>query len=234
MDKISIEYIFKFPCGEPRSYCVQLDKHTLEYIDDAAQTLPEWTVLTSHQCPNCPLNIASSPYCPIAVNLVKLVDMCQDVNSYEQLELTIVTAERNVSSTTTAQHGISSLFGLIMAASPCPHTQYFKPMARYHLPLASQEETLYRAASMYLLAQYFRSKQGQKADFELQGLSEVYRNMQTVNAALAKRLKAAISNDSTINAIILLDLFAKTIPYDLDDSLDEMNNLFQSYLSWVP
>jgi hypothetical protein len=30
-----------------------------------------------------------------------------------------------------------------------------KPMARFHLPLASEEETIYRATTMYLLAQYF-------------------------------------------------------------------------------
>jgi hypothetical protein len=186
VDNLEIEYHLKFSCGNSRSYRIHLDQNSFDYLDDSKQVLPEWTELSYQQCSNCSLNAAEFPHCPVAVNLVKLVDLCKDINSYDQLELTVISSERTVSKTTSVQHGISSLFGLIMAASPCPHTQYFKPMARYHLPLASQEETLYRAASMYLLAQYFKFKQGQIPDFELHGLSEIYRNMQLINSALAK------------------------------------------------
>ena len=37
-----------------------------------------------------------------------------------------------------------------MALSGCPVLEQLKPMARFHLPFASVEETIYRAASMYL------------------------------------------------------------------------------------
>jgi hypothetical protein len=42
-----------------------------------------------------------------------------------------------------------------VATSGCRYTAYFKPMARFHLPFANEEETAYRAISMYLLSQRF-------------------------------------------------------------------------------
>ena len=62
-----------------------------------------------------------------------------------------------------------------MATSGCPHMDFFKPMARFHLPLANAEETVYRATSMYLLAQYFLQREGKEADMELEGLKKYIR-----------------------------------------------------------
>jgi len=85
-------------------------------------------------------------------------------------------------------------------------------MARFHLPFADVDETLYRATSMYLLAQYFRQQEGKAGDFELEGLKHIYDNIQLVNAAVADRLRAATKTDATVNAIIILDTFAQAIP----------------------
>ena len=52
---------------------------------------------------------------------------------------------------------IRSLIGLIMALSGCPHMEFFKPLARFHLPWASLEETTLRSASIYLLMQFFKN-----------------------------------------------------------------------------
>jgi hypothetical protein len=71
--------------------------------------------------------------------------------SYDTIRLDVTTRERFISQDTTAQRGISSLLGLLIATSGCPHTRFLRPMARHHLPFASCEETLYRAASMYAL-----------------------------------------------------------------------------------
>lgn len=149
--------------------------------------------------------------------------------SYDKVRLEVTTPERTISKDTTAQIGISSLLGLIIATSACPHTGAFKPMARFHLPFSSEPETIYRATSMYLLAQYFLRKQGGEADLDLKGLTAIYRNIETVNKALASRLRAASEQDAAVNAIVLLDLFAKILPYTIDDSLDEINHLFSPF-----
>ena len=53
---------------------------------------------------------------------------------------------------TSAQQAMSSVLGLIMATSGCPWTDRLRPMARFHLPFASEAETLYRSVGMFLLA----------------------------------------------------------------------------------
>lgn len=207
-----------------------LDVKTLNLIDDTLENLSSWTNLDFHQCPNCLLTIKNHQNCPVASHLVNLMKFCKRLLSYDLIHVDIVTPERIISKDTTAQKGISSLLGLIMATSGCPHTSFFKPMARFHLPFATEEETVYRATSMYLLAQYFLRKQGQKADLELEGLSKIYYNIQIMNNAMAERLRAINDKDSAINALILLDIFAKTLPDAIEDSLNEIRYLFKPYL----
>jgi len=226
----AIEYRFRFPDGRRERYDLRIDAATLELQQEQPDT-PPWTSLDFHQCPNCPLEPARHSHCPAAVALVRLVDSCARLVSYDRLAVEIVTPERIISNEIPAQRGVSSLMGLILATSGCPRTAFFKPMARFHLPLASEEETIYRAASMYLLAQYFLRKDGATADLDLEGLKAIYADLHTVNRTLADRLRHAIEEDSTINALILLDLFAKNIPFVIEDSLEEIRYLFAPFLA---
>jgi hypothetical protein len=123
------------------------------------------------------------------------------------------------------------MMGLVIATSGCPRTAFFKPMARFHLPLASKEETIFRATSMYLLAQYFLKKDGHFADLELKGLRRIYDNMQIINRATVERLRAATKTDSSINAIVILDNYAKSMPFAIEKSLEDIRYLFSSFLT---
>jgi len=230
METLNILYIFRFPGGREESYALNLDAHTLDLLDQSPDKPPPWTRLDFHQCPNCPLSVDTHPHCPLAVGLENLVTRCKTVLSYDRIHIDVITPERTMSGDTTSQRGISSLMGLITATSGCPHAGFFKPMARFHLPLASEEETIYRAAAMYLLAQYFLRKQGRQADLELGGLKAIYDNIHTVNIAMAERLRSASDEDATVNAVILLDIFAKALPYTIEDSLEDIRYLFTHFL----
>lgn len=165
------------------------------------------------------------------LNLVDIVKRFDHILSYDEISMEVIMDERCISRRTTAQRGLSSLMGIVIASSGCPHTVFFKPMVRFHLPLASEEETLYRATSMYLLAQYFLQKEGKKADFELHGLEQIYNNIHLLNTAIAERLRAASKTDSSVNAIIMLDMYAKAMPYAIEESLEEIRYLFTPYLT---
>jgi hypothetical protein len=82
---------------------------------------------------------------------------------------------------------------------------------------------------MYLLAQYFLYKSGKPYSLELDNLSNIYRNLQVVNRALASRLKAAISDDAAVNGIILLDLLGQSVSWSIEDGLEHMRYLFDHY-----
>jgi hypothetical protein len=216
----NVLYHFRFADGHNASCAVEAQPSA-----DPAE-LPSWTALAFQQCPNCPLQPASTPHCPMAVRFLPLVDMMGKLRSYEQVEVCVETAERSVSKTTTIQRGIGALMGLLSASSGCPHTAFLRPMAHYHLPFASEDETIYRAASTYLLGQYLLAQQGGEPDWTLTGLKAHYLALQTVNAAMANRLRHAVEEDGAINAFILLDLLAKALPYSIDDRLEEIKATF--------
>jgi len=226
-----IRYCFRMPDNSREDFKFELNPLNLELKDNIPQRLPVWAKLDFHQCPNCPLDVVTHPHCPLAANIVHIVQRFDGLLSYEKIKVDVITEERRITQQTTAQIGISSMMGLVIATCGCPQTTFFKPMAWFHLPLASEEETILRATSMYLLAQYYKQKEGWIADFEFEGLARIYLNMQIVNLSIAKRLREAVITDSSINALVLLDNFAQTLPFVIEESLEEIRHLFSPFLN---
>lgn len=230
MHNTIIQYHFRKTDNTREDFRFELDGASLELISNMPDNPPAWTELDFHQCSNCLLQITCHPYCPLAVNMVNIINRFEDLISYDEIRVDVITQERCISQLTTAQIGISSMLGMVIATCGCPHAAFFRPMARFHLPLASKEETIFRATSMYLLAQYFLKKAGRTADLELEGLTRIYDNMQIINIAIVERLRAATKTDSSINAIVILDNFAKSLPYAIEKSLEDIRYLFSPYL----
>lgn len=227
---LEIQYIFRFADGRELSFPLRLDATTLDPSVPPTPSPPEWTRLGFHRCPHCPLHEEEHPHCPLARSLVGTVSLLGDVLSYAEVDAEVITPERRIQRHTSAQNGISAMMGLIIATSGCPHMAFFKPMARFHLPFATEEETMYRAASMYLLGQYFRQQQGLPAEMGFDGLLQLYRHVEVVNRAMANRLRAAAREDGTVNALVLLDMYAKTLPIVVEETLHELQPLYTAYL----
>ena len=75
---------------------------------------------------------------------------------------------------------------------------------------------------MYLRAQYFRKHAGEDAELNVNGLREIYKNLELVNRHVAERLRNAAVQDSALNAVIIFDGYAKTLPYSVEPSLEEL------------
>jgi hypothetical protein len=229
MNVIEIEYRFEMDNGQCQVFNAALDSTSLRMLNTPKTLYPPWCELGFHQCPICPLDEIT--HCPAATNMAGLVERFDQLLSYDTTTVSVTMDERTTFSRTSVQRGICSLMGLLMAASDCPFTAFFKPMARFHLPFATTEETIWRAASIYLMAQYFLQQKGEGADLSFDGLSRIYRQIQIVNSSFAKRLRHACSRDSMINAIVLLDMFAKSMPHAIDQSLEQLRGLFTPYLA---
>jgi len=222
-------YQFNFTDKESLELKLDVDPLTMELkINDKEP--PLWAALDFNQCPNCPLSSETNAFCPVAKNLVPLLHISNTLVSYDEVNVIITTANRTFSADTTMQRAVSSILGLIMATSPCPFTEFLKPMARFHLPLATEEETLYRTTSMYMLAQHFKSQQDIDYEIGFKGLIDIYANLKIINRALANRIRAAIEQDATVNAIILLDLLSQAVTWSIEDKLEELQPLFSTYL----
>jgi hypothetical protein len=221
----SFHYRLRGPAGFAHELKVVIDGATLECIEPAPATRP-WTELGCHQCPNCPLDRSVEPLCPFAARIEPVVVPLGALLSHDRVEIEADCGDRRVVGATSAQAAASSLIGLIGATSGCPLTAFLKPMAWFHLPLATEEETVFRAAASYLLGQYFAFEQGRQPDWELAGLKHQYEELHTVNIAMAARLRQAVERDASVNAIVCLDLFAKAVPWSIEDFFDSLRWLF--------
>ncbi len=229
-ETFSIIYQFELPDNQTENFELIFDEETIEILPDKQTDAPFWTDLTYHQCPHCPLTQESHPQCPVALNLSTAINRFDRLMSFEMVDVKVISSERQVLQKTSAQEGISSLMGLLIAGSSCPLTHFFKPMARFHLPFANKDETMWRAAATFLLARYFTDEGLQDDDMTLEGLIKIYDDIAILNDYVVERLRAATSRDSAVNALVHLDVYAKFLTPPLEDTLDHIKPIFTSFL----
>lgn len=229
MEELIYTYIFNLGNGKEKEFRVRLDSETLNCIQPKETVNPEWTRLEYAKCRNCPLTSSQNEFCPIAVNLVGPITFFKDSISYEKADVLVKTKERDIFAKTTIQKGLSCLIGIYMTTSGCPIMEKLKPMVYQHLPFASPEETIYRATSMYLLGQYFLNKEGKTPDWELKGLVKIYEEIRIVNQDICKRLRDAANEDASVNAVIILNVFADMLPFSIERGLNKLKHLFSPY-----
>jgi hypothetical protein len=222
------QYKFEFENAITIDFNVVLDEHSLELLGANDGPKPEWTRLGFSQCENCPLS-KDVEYCPVAVNLSKIVDTFRTSLSFESTVVTVKTPERTYVKKTTLQKGISSTIGIFMATSNCPVMDKMRPMARFHLPFATYIETFYRSVSAYLTAQFLISRKGAVPDWTLNRLLEYYKAINVVNKGMSNRLAKATESDANVNAVVILHSFGDGISYFIQDGLEEIEPMFSVY-----
>ncbi|MBI5238990.1 MAG: hypothetical protein HY926_00815 [Elusimicrobia bacterium] len=227
---MKIGYRFGLKDGQECRFDLSLDPRTLSLVPPAGEP-PEWARLGNKQCPNCPLSVERHPYCPVARNLGPVIAEFARRISFEEADISILTESREYRRRAPLQNGISSLIGLMMVTSGCPHLDKLRPMVYTHLPFSTTEETTYRAISMYLLAQYLRRQRGLEPDWDLSGLVRSYEAISVVNKHFVERLKTIKLEDASLNAVVKLDCFAAmTATLIAAQSLVGVESLFASYL----
>lgn len=224
---VSVTYRF-FPPGES-VIIVPLS------FDDATYRLhlpedprrPDWARLGCQRCGNCPLAEGDAPYCPTALALAQFLPNFASRVSYEKAVVEVETPNRIIVSKATFQAGIASLIGLVSATSGCPHTRFLRPMARFHLPFANEQETVFRSLSAHLLGLFVTARlSGTKVDLTLADLKADYARLSIVNAALAERLRASVTKDAALNAVIILESFAQIAPENIEGGFEDILHCF--------
>jgi hypothetical protein len=223
------QYKFEFENGPEINFDVELNAQTLELINKDGTPKPEWTKLAYDQCENCPLSPAVE-YCPVAVNLARIVETFRNDVSYESTLVTVKTPERTFVKKTTLQKGLSSIIGVFMATSNCPVMDILRPMARFHLPFATSIETFFRSISTYLTGQFIRAAKGLEPDWNLQKLLVHYKAINSVNKGMSSRLMNASKQDASVNAVVILHSFGDGISYFIQRELEDIEPLFSAYL----
>jgi len=189
----------------------------------------DWTRLAFHKCSHCPFNQEDFPFCPLASAIDGIISKIHNFLSYDEVHAQVEFKNRIVSSNIAVQGALSSLLGLIIPASGCPHTKYFRPLSRFHQPFADTEETIYRASTMFLLAQYFIHKKSGCIPTDFARLATIYNNIHIVNTQICKRLREFCKNDSPLNAITILDMLTVSIQSALKHDLGKFESFFSVF-----
>jgi hypothetical protein len=225
-DSHRIRYRFDLPDGSQKFLDFTFDAADFRLSNPAPAEPPFWTDLSFNQCANCPLNAAEHPHCPAALQMAAAIEPLKALVSIDTVGVTVTQSERTIYAETTAQQAMSSVLGLIMATAGCPWTDRFRPMARFHLPFASEAETVYRSVGMFLLA---RELTGASRLHGFAALEELYENLHVINRDMSRRLGAATRTDPARNAMALLDAYTTLLPAALESSLAELKPLFDAW-----
>ncbi len=222
-------YKFRFPESDHKDliYKFAIDKKTLSYVDlseeEGGEASP-WTDFTYCQCQNCPIKSEEQQKCPVALNLFGLVQFFRKFKSYEEALIEVETSDRVYSKKASIQEGLYSIFGAIMATSNCPHMYFFRPLAWFHLPFASEEETIYRSLSNFSLSGSFSDSSDV---FKLEDIQEIYNEVKDINRGILKRInKIDFIEDAEKNALVILDAFCSFLEYSKGSNWQNIRDLF--------
>lgn len=226
-----IIYQFQFDAEDKRNFKVRLDPETTVMIPAKFNGDFAWTKLEYRQCPCCQLTKDKHSFCPIAVNIAGLVETFKDKISHEKCIVRCKTTERSYLKKTSVMEGLSSLLGLIMATSACPEMSIFRPMARFHLPFSTIEETIVRSTTMYLLRQFFIYKDSGVPDWDLKKLYAHYETVKTVNAGLLERIRGLHDKDADRNAIFMFHSISQILSTEIETDLNTIKHLLKASIN---
>lgn len=199
-------------------------------VPPATGTPPEWTLLEFQCCSNCPFESSSNPWCPTALDIVPIAQPFTGSLSIDRVDVWVHTAERSYFKNCDLQTALKSLFGLVMATSACPHMSRLKPLAYFHLPFATLEETVHRTVGAYLVNQYLARSEGGRPDWDLKNLEGLYSELRTVNIHFMKRIRKASTEDANINALQSFVSISSVVEMGIDDMLGKMVPLLKKGL----
>jgi hypothetical protein len=216
-----ITYQLSGESGSEASFEVDIERPE-RMAEQNSESHPEWTELGNNQCPNCPFSCEAYRYCPAAIEIEEIANRFADTTSIERIDVWVHTAERSFFKNVDMQSALKSLFGLIMASGPCPILSRLKPLAHFHLPFATLQETIHRLVGTYLINQYLHHNEGKESDWDLKGIEGLYHELKQVNLHLMKRIRLASKKDASINAIQTFISITSIVEMGVDDIVEKM------------
>jgi len=225
------KYTFIFEDGSQKEFTLNLDSETLDLIHTQELEKPEWANKKNFSCPIVCNSDIDNPYCPIGINVNHMLKHFSNWPSFQEVKVYVETNNRTYFKETSIQVGLGSLFGIIMPACGCPVLGKLKPLVKFHLPFSNIEETEFRVFSMYLLAQFLLNNKNKKVDWKMNNLKQLYEDIQSINRNIARKIADLEKLDAGINSVVVLDTFAGSVSFSLEENLSDLEKLFESWLN---
>ncbi|MBT3981736.1 MAG: hypothetical protein HOE90_10310 [Bacteriovoracaceae bacterium] len=226
---MKITYAFRLPDRDEKANLITIDLHDTSFLYQVEiRELLQWTELGFHQCSNCPLAVMNNSHCPVAANLQDIVVKFNDMPSFEKTDVYVETPERTYYKKTSLQDGLFSVFGVVMATSGCPHLDFLRPMARFHLPFATLDETMIRTCTNFLMLEYFKDP---NLPLKLSGIQLFYEEVQKVNSGILERVRSIAKEDAGKNALVILNTFAQMIDIELNSNMESLKKYWDPIIT---
>ncbi len=222
--------VYHFIFDDGARFRFEVDEEGDTSVEPEGETFPEWVLLDQGKCAGCNLPEGSRKTCPAALSIQPVIEAFGKRISHEHVKVIVVIGGVKVEGEMSAQGAVRSLMGLRLALSSCPVLGMLRPMARFHVPFATQAHALFRFVGMTLMAQHFRREAGLPASSDLSRLLELIGRLHEVNHKLAGRIKCAAEKDAAINSLVNLDTLAALLEVEIDADLDLLKSCFKSYL----
>jgi hypothetical protein len=222
-----IRYRFAFADGSHAEFCVD-ERSSAAPPPCSPEGLAKWMDLDTHRCSHCPLTRSKRMVCPAFEAIFSTIKSFDHRVSSDACDLTVERNDVTYSAHTSIQNAARSLIGLQLALSGCPTMRRLRPLARFHMPLADTDETIFRVFGMHMLTQYFRHANGEAPDWSLAELQSLYKDIHQVNCCLANRIRAASHKDAAVNGLVILDSFAHEVEYNIETKLEQLAPYFAS------
>jgi hypothetical protein len=220
-----LKYAFEFEDGKTWQYDLAFDKEN-NFIPRQEIAAKDWTKLEFQKCPHCPLKAEKTAQCPIARNLDQVVEDSKSTLSCTRAKVTVTSPERTYSKACDTQEGLRSLFGVVMSTSGCPHLDWLRPLARFHLPFADIDETLFRVLSLQLMEAFLSSDEQEKGTISKR-IEDRYKQVERVNHAFINRIRSYCKADADKNAIAALDVFVQLFQYQSQGNFESLRPFFK-------
>ena len=222
------KYKYKFDNGKLIEF--EIDENGDSSFESDNVVIPDWVKLENKKCPICSIECNSRKSCPAALSILSVIEKFSAYYSYEEVEVTAVVDEVNMTANVPVQSAVRSMLGLLMALSSCPIMLKLRPMANYHMPFADRGNTLFRVIGMYLTGQYLRKETGLLPDWDLEGLIQLYEDIHVVNINMAARIRSVSEKDAPVNSLIILDAYAEAVNINTRTSFDKLKPMYSEYL----
>ncbi|BCE00545.1 DUF6901 family protein [Marinicellulosiphila megalodicopiae] len=220
---IIIEYKISSTTYENTSWVFKLDNEQHRcHIEPESQNM-QWQKLECNQCKHCPYQTQNKPYCPVAQSIGSIAEYFKDISSIEVFELTVfINQELHFQAKASAARVCSSLIGLSTAGSGCQYTQFLWPMLQQHTPMATLEESVFRAISNMSIYYVLNDSPLNFIEY----CTNFYENMHTLNIDFSARIQQFAKGDALNNGLINLDTFIKMILYNLEHKFEDFQDIY--------
>jgi len=216
-----IEYISIQLKGRSPFVCYSADMAENLMPDEGAGVLPQWVLLTYHQCENCLLKPDTHPYCPMCMTLYPFFSYLSDVASVDVTRITIKEALLSTQIKLTAQESIPIILPYLAILSECPYWKYNRWAYRYFSYSSDYKAWVFQALSIALIRELSIGDHFPGREEMIEKVRHRLARLKMTVDSLRKRITGVMKEDAGLNALVSSASLVSLLEISAEDCIRE-------------